>query len=160
MAMQTFKNILVPTDFGEPAGQALEIAVELAQRFEAKLTLLHVHSIPNTYGYGEGLLWPVEELARSARKTLDDTVAQVKERYARVDAVLETTRAIDAVLATGNASERILAAAEDCAADLIVMGTHGRRGLSHVLLGSVAEKVVRRSPVPVLTVGSRGEAQK
>jgi universal stress protein A len=157
--MQIFKNILVPTDFGEPAGQALEMAIELARKFEAKLTLLHVHSIPTTYGHGEVHL-PVEELAREARKTLDDALGKVKERYARVDAVLETTRAVDAVLETGNASERILAVAKDCAADLIVMGTHGRRGLSHVLLGSVAEKVVRGSPIPVLTAGSRGGEAK
>jgi nucleotide-binding universal stress UspA family protein len=158
--MRTFKNILVPTDFSEPAEQATEMAISLASKFDAKLTLLHVHSIPTTYGYGAGLYWPVDDLAREAQKALDNALGKVHERYARVDAVLETSRAVDAVLETGNASERILAVAKERAADLIVMGTHGRRGLTHIFLGSVAEKVVRRSPVPVLTVGVRESEEK
>lgn len=144
--MQTFKNILVPTDFSEPAEQAVEMAISLALKFDAKLTLLHVYSVPTSYyGYGEGLHWPVEDLAREAQKALDEALAKLKEHYPRAERALHS----------GNPTERILAVAKDRGIDLIVMGTHGRRGVRHVLLGSVAEKVVRRSPAPVLTVGAR-----
>lgn len=150
--MQTFKNILVPTDFSEPAEQATEMAISLALKFDTKLTLLHVHFVPTSYyGYGEGLYWPVEDLAREAQKALDEALAKLKERYPRAEGVLDS----------GNPSEQILSVAKDRGIDLIVMGTHGRRGLKHVLLGSVAEKVVRRSPVPVLTVSARaGEVKR
>lgn len=144
--MKIFKSILVPTDFGEPAEQATALAVTFAEKFDAKLTLLHVYELPPVYGYGEALAWPMEDFAREAQKSLDAALSKLKELHPRADAVLET----------GDASERILAVAKSRNVDLIVMGTHGRRGLAHVLLGSVAEKVVRRSPVPVLTAGPRG----
>lgn len=148
--MQTFKSILVPTDFSEPAEQATEMAISLALEFDSKLTLLHVHSTPTYYGYGEGLSWPFEDLAREAKKALDGALGKLKERYPRAESIL----------GSGSPSEQILSLGKDRGVDLIVMGTHGRRGLKHVLLGSVAEKIVRRSPVPVLTVGPRsGEAK-
>jgi nucleotide-binding universal stress UspA family protein len=148
--MKTFTNILVPTDFSEPAEHATEMAINLALQLDCKLTLVHVHATPIYYGYGEGLYWPAEEIAREARKALDVALAKVKERYPRADGVL----------VGGNASDEILSTAKERGADLIVMGTHGRRGLAHVFLGSVAEKVVRRSPVPVLTVGGRASEAK
>jgi nucleotide-binding universal stress UspA family protein len=144
--MTTFKNILVPTDFSEPAEEATLLAVSFAEKFDAKLTLLHVYELPPVYGYGEMLAWPAEDYEREAQKWLDGALSKLKERYPRVEAILDT----------GRASERILAVAKDRNVDLIVIGTHGRRGLSHVVFGSVAEKVVRSSPVPVLTVGPRG----
>lgn len=142
----TFNSILVPTDFSEPAEQATLLAVSFAQKFDAKLTLLHVYELPPVYGYGEALAWPAEDYAREAQKSLDAALGKLEVLYPRAEGALDV----------GRASERILAIAKDRNVDLIVMGTHGRRGLAHVFLGSVAEKVVRRSPVPVLTVGPRG----
>ena len=146
--MKPFESILLPTDFGSPAEQATEAAIALALKFGSKVTLLHVHSIATYYGYEEGLYWPMEELERMAQKALDGAVRKVELRYARVEGVLDS----------GDPGERILAVAKARGVDLIVMGTHGRRGLKHFVLGSVAEKVVRQSPVPVLTVAAREEA--
>ena len=148
--MTAFKSILVPTDFGEAANQAIDVAMILATKFESKLTLLHAYTIPYpSYGYGDGLLWPVDDLSRAAKKELDDTLRKTKERCPK----------IEGVLVCGEPWDQILETAKSCGADLIVMGTHGRRGFSRVFLGSVAEKVVRLSPIPVLTVSSK-EDQK
>jgi len=143
--MTTFQNILVPTDFGDASEQAISYATSLAQELDAKLTLLHVHEPPTTHPYGEALAWPIEDFAQGAKIWLDDATSTLKRKYPRTESVMET----------GRPADRILAAAKARKADLIVMGTHGRRGLAHVFFGSVAEKVVRRSPVPVLTVGPR-----
>lgn len=103
-------------------------------------------------GYGDGLYWPVDDLQRAAKDALNAAVAKAKERYLKTNGLL----------ACGEPWREILEAARERGADFIVMGTHGRRGLTRVLLGSVAEKVVRLSPVPVVTVpaGARvtGEA--
>jgi len=137
------KHILVATDFNEPADRALDLAIALATRLESKLTVMHAYSIPASgYPYAKGLLWPVDDLSRAARTALDGVLRKAREGYPKAEAVL----------ACGEPSRQIVDAAAACGAELIVMGTHGRRGLSHVFLGSVAEKVVRLSPIPVLTV--------
>ncbi len=144
--MATFKHILVPTDFGEAAQCALDVAIMLASKFEAKLTLLHAYEIPVS-GYGDGLYWPTDDLARIAQQTLDSALARAKERFPKAEAVL----------VYGTPWAESLEVAKSRGADLIVVGTHGRRGLSRVLLGSVAEKIVRLSPVPVLTVSGKSD---
>jgi nucleotide-binding universal stress UspA family protein len=149
-AHKTIRDILVPTDFGEPAEQALTMAIALAQKLDANITLLHVHPVPIHYGYGGGLYWPAEELTREATKAIDAAVAKAKERYPRVEGALRA----------GDSSEGILKSVAEGRVDLVVMGTHGRQGLSHLVFGSVAEKVVRQSPVPVLTVGPRLSASR
>jgi nucleotide-binding universal stress UspA family protein len=137
-------NILVPTDFGESSQRALDHAVELAKKFDAKVTLLHSFEVP-AYAYaGVGTttvdyLVPMEE---SARKCLEDALRDLKAKLPSAVAVFRK----------GAPWQQTLLACEEAGADLIVMGTHGRQGLSHALIGSVAEKVVRLSPVPVLTV--------
>lgn len=138
-----FQNILLPTDFGDAAARAADLAVSLARTCDGTITLLHVYELPPVYGYGEALAWPTGDFAREAQRSLDAAVVRLKERYPRVQGLLET----------GRPSERIAAVVEARKPDLVVMGTHGRRGLAHAFLGSVAEKVVRRSVVPVLTVG-------
>jgi nucleotide-binding universal stress UspA family protein len=146
--MSTFQHILVATDFGEGASRALDVAMTLAAKFESKLTLLHAYTIPASgYDYATGLLWPIDDLSRAARAELDGALRKAKERYPN----------IEGVVVCGDPWSEILDTAERSGADLIVMGTHGRRGLSRVLLGSVAEKVVRLSPIPVLTVSSKKE---
>ncbi len=149
--MRTFQHILVPTDFSAAAEKAIEMARSIGSKFAAKLTLLHVIPTPPFYGYEPTRDWPlpIEELPREAQRVLDDALRKLEGSYPRVEGTL----------VSGDPSEQILMAANERRVDLIVMGTHGRRGLSHVLLGSVAEKVVRASPVPVLTVGARGSSK-
>jgi len=149
---KTFRHILVPIDFGEPSEEAVDLALALAARFDASVTLLHVVSMPPYYysAYAEGLAFPVEEMETRAKAALDDAVAKANAKYPR------TRGSVTA----GHPPEQILAAITSSGADLVVMGTHGRRGVSRVLLGSVAEKVVRHSPVPVLTTGARHVAPK
>lgn len=145
--MGLFTHILVPTDFGEPSRQALELAVELARIHEADLTLMHVCEVA-TYAYDGMIALPVDVMTpieEAARKQLDELVSSTSQRC----------RCSRGVLKLGAAWEEILQAVRETQADLVVMGTHGRRGVTHALVGSVAEKMVRMSPVPVLTVRGR-----
>jgi nucleotide-binding universal stress UspA family protein len=153
--MTAFKHLLVPTDFGEASERALDMAIALAAPTEAKITLLHVSYIPPIAYAGfdtGGMYWPTDELAKAAKKELEGAISLAKAKAANAR--------VEPLLASGPPWERILQAAKERGADLIVMGTHGRKGLSHVFLGSVAEKVVRMSPIPVLTVGSHAQAQE
>lgn len=144
--MITFHHILVPIDFGGASNRALELALEMAEKFDSKLTLVHTYEV--SAPFAEGLYWPADPLVAEAKRALDNAHSGVKAR--RPDA--------DAVLARGPAWEQTLEIARERGADLIVMGTHGRRGVSRALLGSQAERVVRLSPVPVLTVSEGGES--
>ncbi|MEY4578785.1 MAG: hypothetical protein RL701_3488 [Pseudomonadota bacterium] len=137
------KNILIPTDFSEPAQNAQLYAIDLAQKFDAKLTLLQVYGVPTSFGIDKAR-FPLAELGRAAQDTLDEAVAKTR-------AQLPTT---SGHIAVGDPREQILAYAKESGADLIVIGTHARRGIAHLLLGSVAEWVVRLSPIPVLTCHS------
>lgn len=143
-----FRHILVPTDFGDASTRAREIALELARRFDARVTLLHVWAVPSA-AYAEGLAWPTEDLEAAAQRALDAELAAAVKVYPSTQARLRV----------GVAWDRILESAKELGADLIVMGTHGRRGISRLVLGSVAEKLVRTSPVPVLTVGAEPEVE-
>lgn len=148
-----FRHILVPVDFGEPSEHAVELALSLALRFDAQVTLIHVAWMPPYYygAYAEGIAYPMDEIETRARAALEELFAKTKGRYARVDRVLTS----------GQPWERIVEAVQNTGADLVIMGTHGRRGLSRLFLGSVAEKVVRHSPVPVLTTaGTHQEESK
>ena len=139
-----FERILVATDFSDSSEQALELAVSIAEQFGSELTLVHVWEAPN-YSYAAVLYAPVDVVApieRAAVARLEDATTKLKQRFPKANSLLRA----------GVPWQEVLAAATQTKADLIVMGTHGRRGLEHALLGSVAEKVVRMSGVPVLTV--------
>jgi nucleotide-binding universal stress UspA family protein len=144
------RQILAPTDFSEFSKQAVAYAFELTQTFGAKLLLLHVIEMP-AYPI-EGFVPPslgttlIEDLERQAQLDL----AQVL-RGAPDDKV-EVTRQVVIGIPYRKIAE--VAAAEKV--DLIVMATHGRTGLSHLVMGSVAERVVRTAPCPVLTIRSIG----
>ena len=141
--MKTFKHILVTTDFEAASNGAIAAAIALASALGARLTILHVWEIP-IYPYMDFML--NSEMVSSVE---DRAVARLQQTLEQVQkAVPETS----SMLKNGMPWAGILEAIESQAPDLVVMGTHGRRGLSHALLGSVAEKVVRLSPVPVLTV--------
>jgi nucleotide-binding universal stress UspA family protein len=141
-----FRRILVPYDFSPHAGRALAIAADLAGS-DGELHVLHVISaaLPVTGVPGEAALWfPPKELVTSERKRLEAQVAKtVGDRGPRVTCRVEI----------GDPFHQITSAARR--ADSVVMATAGRTGLAHLLIGSVAEKVVRHSPVPVLTIRPR-----
>lgn len=146
--MKTFTSILVPFDFGEPSKRALELAIDLAKRNNAELIVLHVLDVPLSYA-GMGIS-PADLLAPSlaaAREELAAVLAGVREQIPKVTSYT----------AQGVPWRTILATIEQEHIDLVVMGTHGHRGLPRAVLGSVAEKIVRLSPVPVLTVRAAGE---
>jgi nucleotide-binding universal stress UspA family protein len=139
------KNILVPTDLSPGAEAALDYACELAAKLEATVHLLHVIAIPAL---------GVPELGVAITSTVIDQV--IAENQTAIDALADArrnkTKIGEVILRTGDARDVIDQAATELHADLIVMGTHGRRGISRALLGSVAETVVRSAPCPVLTV--------
>ena len=145
--MARFRHILVATDFSETSEQALEVAVDMARESGCEVTVLHTCEIAPSIYTGQAfatvdLMQPIIELAE---KKLGAFMSTVRDRCPRAKGMLQV----------GVAWEQILAAAAESHADLIVIGTHGRRGIAHAVLGSVAEKVVRFSPVPVLTVRGR-----
>jgi len=147
----TFQRILVASDFSDSSQQALNIAISIADKFGSELTLVHSWEAPD-YSYAAGLYLPMDVIApieRAAVARLEEAMTQLKPRLPSAKSMLRS----------GIAWEQVLEAAAAVKADLIVMGTHGRRGLERALLGSVAEKVVRMSRVPVLTVHAVGAPQ-
>jgi nucleotide-binding universal stress UspA family protein len=139
----TLKHFLVPLDFSEYANLALEYAIGLANKLQARLTLLHViHELP--IGAGD----MATALPASYLEDLEAGVKQRMEAYRQQ--VQEAGLEVDLVIEHGVPFQRIVDVARQHYVDLIVTGTHGHTGLQHVLLGSVAEKVVRLAPCPVL----------
>ena len=138
-----FSNILVPTDFSEDAAYALERAQSLAQAFGAHLHLLHIVEMPvfvPPYAMPSAAASATDALLEQGRVELDNLVARVEGVE-----VTATTR-------LGNPSDQIVAYAAEVPCDLIVIATHGRRGLARFLLGSTTERVVRLAECPVLSV--------
>jgi nucleotide-binding universal stress UspA family protein len=138
------RHILIPTDFSAPAIQAVTAAFELAQIFGAKLSLLHVIEVP---AYAIEVALPLENLERDARRELALLLPEAEAAH------VDVTRLVD----IGVPYQRILETAKAEPVDLIVMATHGRTGVRHLVLGSVAERVVRLAPCPVLTIRPPGE---
>lgn len=145
--MITLQKILVPTDFSDLSQQALEFALSLADSFRAKLYLIHVWELPMT-----GSLLPPEPYPESV---LTEEQAAGEAHLTKVVNELKTSGFdVEPVFVFGKPYMEIVKAATDLDADLIVLASHGRSGVSHLLLGSVAEKVVRLAPCPVFTVKS------
>jgi nucleotide-binding universal stress UspA family protein len=139
------KKILVPSDFAGPSRAAADVALELAQRFAVPLTVVHVYPVPATIYAGVPFV-PVADYLQAFEDAAQSQLNSEAERLRGKGAEVNT------VLKMGAPWEEILEMAKRLDVGLIVMGTHGRRGLPRALLGSVAEKVVRLSPVPVLTM--------
>lgn len=144
--MKDFKNILFATDFSESSDFAFDHALSLARQFAAQLNIIHVINEPVDL---RGFYVPhisfeklEEEIEQGAQKLM--------EKFCR-DHITDDDK-IDTFIVPGIPYDEIIKQAEAISADLIVMGTHGRTGLDHVLFGSTAEKVVRKSPVPVMTI--------
>jgi nucleotide-binding universal stress UspA family protein len=140
--MLAIKTILHPTDFSTGSELAFRLACALAQDYGAPLVVAHVVEVPVTV-YGEGVLMLPPQVNDGA---LRDKLNEIKPRQVNV--------CVDHYLAHGDPASEILRLAQDAKADVIVMGTHGRTGLPRLLMGSVAEQVVRKAPCPVVTVKS------
>ena len=141
--MTTPKNILVPVDFSETSDRALEYAQTLAQPFGARVHVLHV--IPDPHSQA----WSIEATGMSLGSLMETWESDAQQRLDGLDlGDLGGQR----VTKVGQPHTEIIRYAGSQNADLIVIGTHGRGGIEHMLLGSVAEKVVRTAPCPVVTV--------
>jgi nucleotide-binding universal stress UspA family protein len=148
------RTILVATDFDACAEAALDEALALARPLGAKVYVFHAYSLP-VAAFPGGKFAPRAEVAPkivdAARASLHDAIDKRRQSGSADEVDLVP------VLEEGDRpSEAVLAAVSRLGADLVVVGTHGRHGLEHALLGSVAESLVRSSPVPVLTVHAAG----
>jgi nucleotide-binding universal stress UspA family protein len=143
--MTELRRILVPTDFTETSDKAVEWALGLAAKLGAAVTVMHAYELP-IIGFPDGAIIATPEIAShiadASRAALDATVKRLAGRGI----------AIESVLREGVIWEEINAVAESIAADLIVIGTHGRKGLARALLGSMAENVIRTATRPVVSI--------
>jgi nucleotide-binding universal stress UspA family protein len=147
MATADWKRICCPIDFSDASRAAMEVAADLARRFGADLVLLHAYPIPGyTFPDGSVMASPkmMQELADQAARHLDVWRADAER--------LVGSSRVAAEKAVGEPAAEILSYARSAGVDLLVLGTHGRTGLEHALMGSIAERVVRRAHCPVLTV--------
>ncbi len=142
--MTAFKRIMAPTDLSPASAHAVDMAVDLALKYGAALSLVHVYELPS-YLY-TGMMYTAFDLLTPLEEHLSGELAKLLQSV--------RARGVDAssIFKPGFPADEIMTLVEETHSDLIVIGTHGRRGFSRVFLGSVAEKVVRMSPVPVLTV--------
>lgn len=139
------KTILVPCDFSEYAQHAFRWAVELAERWNARIVVFHVGANFASFAYPESVY--VQDLAKMEAEAVTAAEKRLQEFAAQKGA---STVVVEPRVVLGNPFTEICQAAEHEHADLIVMGSHGRTGIAHVFLGSVAERVVRHAPCPVL----------
>ena len=149
--MFKYDTILCPVDFSEISKEALKNAVDLGKTFNSGITLLHVVEpimAPTDFTFGPLTSGEVEE----------KLVARAKESLENLASTLGLASGKGKlIVARGRASAEIVRVAYDIDADLIVMGTHGYTGMVHVLIGSTAERVLRKSPCPVLTFRTSGK---
>ena len=143
--MLALKRILVPTDFSETSDAALNYGFGLVQTFSAQLYLLHV---PGKTGENFEADFPMGQFEKMARERLELVASPEETKQLRPEYAMRI----------GVPADEIVRFASDRDIDLIVMGTHGRSGVTHMLMGSVAEKVVREAPCPVLMVRHRRRA--
>jgi nucleotide-binding universal stress UspA family protein len=149
MAMD-IRHILAPTDFSDYSKKVLSDALELARTFGAKLSLLHVVEPSPYLGEFTPPTMGADLLSDLERQASDELARMLPEAQ---NAQIEVTRSV----VIGSPFRKIIETAEAEHVDLIVMATHGRTGLSHLLIGSVTERVVRTAPCPVLTIRPRAE---
>jgi nucleotide-binding universal stress UspA family protein len=139
-----FKKVLVAVDNSEHGKKAIRAGIQLAKKLDAEIAFVYGIEYMVNFTSHDNIVVPVEmfELQKAeAQKTLDE-----------MSKMYDGTKTIKHFIPEGSAKDEILATADTWSADIIVIGTHGRTGLSHLLLGSVAEYVVRHAKVPVLVV--------
>ena len=140
-----FQEILLPTDGSEGVGQAINAVVAMAEKFDARIHVLFVAEPPRFHEYGASVALTniMQSLQEAGRQILDDTAERIRSRG---------LSSVETALRQGHPAEEIFGYADEHGIELIVMGTHGRRGINRMLLGSITEEVVRTSHVPVMTV--------
>ena len=148
----TIKRILVPVDFSAASRAALWRATELASALGATIDLLHVVDLPKPQHMAAEFHVPMPI------EYLNDVRRQTAAHFAEWLATAKVAPTVQHEVVDGKPDLEIVAYARAHGSDLIVMGSHGRGGMSHLLLGSVAEKVVRTAPCPVMTVRAEGAA--
>ena len=141
-----FNRILVAVDSGPIAAHAVDVGIELARSLKAEIALIRVTEPPADYAADAGI--SPDELMASARREDQRLIAGVRER-------LSLPASVHEFLLAGETAAEIVKSAKEWPADIIVVGSHGRAGVSRVLLGSVAEAVTRQAPCPVLVVRAR-----
>ena len=147
--MADFRKILVPTDFSPDSMRAVDYAAELASVLGSEVVVTHVVSAPQyPFGFGDGSLPAIcEELTDAVRQHLDKIVAELAAKGVRARSELRD----------GHVFEQLTAVVVEEEPSLIVLSTHGYSGFKHMMLGSIAEKVVRSGPCPVLVVPPEAE---
>jgi nucleotide-binding universal stress UspA family protein len=137
------KRILVATDFSPCAKAALDQAVKIAAATGAQLTLMHTHSLP-AYVLPDGTVFALDSVAaREIEKSIEGQLALERQRAGV---------SMELLCVEGNPAESVLSQAAKGGFDLLVMGTHGRTGVRRLLLGSIAERVLRSAPCPMMVV--------
>jgi nucleotide-binding universal stress UspA family protein len=144
----SLNRILVPVDFSAHSEKAIRFATTLANKFGARLSLLHVVEDPFVTG-----AWQAEVFVPNIPELLNDLIKAAQTQMTERQKELATHGvAVESAVISGRPATAIVEYASTGQFDLIVMGTHGRTGFSHALLGSVAERVVQKAPCPVLSV--------
>lgn len=144
--MNPFKRILVPVDFSPSANQAVQFATDLARRYDAALDLVYVYQSV-AYALPEGYVLITPDQLNEVLRVFEKQLAAAKQEAQKAGVAN-----VETALLQGYPINEILRRAEDRQAELIVMGTHGRSGIKRLVLGSVAENVLRGSGCPVLVV--------
>jgi nucleotide-binding universal stress UspA family protein len=152
--MDPFKKILVPIDFSPHADAAIAAALSLAKHYDASLTLLHVFE-PVALAMPEGSGFYASAQIADAVREIDKTLGHKRDEVSA-----KAGKAVEALQRSGSPAHEIVEFAKSHSFDLIVVGTHGRTGLAHMLIGSVAERVVRSAHCAVLTVHAPKTAPK
>jgi nucleotide-binding universal stress UspA family protein len=147
--MKEIKTILFATDFSESSDYAFQYAYSLAKKFNARLAVMHVINEPVDL---RGFYVPHISFEK-LEEEIEEGAQKMMEKFCRTH--IRDYDNYESFIVPGIPYDEIIKKADEITADLIIMGTHGRTGLDHVLFGSTAEKVVRKSPTPVMTIRIR-----
>ena len=143
METKSPRKVLVATDFSEASDEAIDRAIEVAKQSGSEVEIMHVLELAEEFPFGTTHF---EADYGALYANIDHRLSERADRFRKAGLVCETR------IVEGNAANEIAARGRAIGADVIVVGTHGRTGLAHAMLGSVAERVVRRATCPVLTV--------
>lgn len=144
--MKEFKRILFPVDFSESSAKIVPYVQTVAKKFDSEIHILFVARILD---YFTGIYVPAPSITTMEKDIIDGAE---KRLYEFMDEHLRAFANTKTAVVAGDASEEIIKYIEDRHIDLVIMGTHGRKGLDKVIFGSVAERVVKTAPVPVMVV--------